>query len=206
VIATGTFSGLTYNVAGLPQGLSGSNPATNTRLISPLLNTYDLVLNQEDFWYHADLMQFAQHPIDLVFPVGLVVAHRHRHAKVQAHLSILVYQRHQYQFAFGFTGVIGCDRAPDEGDVGDVIGNVEYRLTGGFVATRVGHQLVGPDVFKQPEPHNHVYRGATLGAAVGVLVLAGCAEGCVAGAASLARLRTGAGARCVLSSFGVCER
>jgi hypothetical protein len=31
-------------------------------MISPLLNTYDLVLAQEDFFYHADLASQAQHP------------------------------------------------------------------------------------------------------------------------------------------------
>ncbi len=46
---TGTFSMLTYNVAGLPEGLSGSNPDTNTPLISPKLNAYDLVVVQEDW-------------------------------------------------------------------------------------------------------------------------------------------------------------
>lgn len=46
---------LSYNVAGLPQALSSSDPETNTPLISPLLNAYDLVLVQEDFWYHAAL-------------------------------------------------------------------------------------------------------------------------------------------------------
>jgi hypothetical protein len=46
---TGTFRALTYNVAGLPEPLSGSEPATNSPLISPLLNGYDLVLLQEDW-------------------------------------------------------------------------------------------------------------------------------------------------------------
>ena len=46
---------LTYNVAGLPQGISSSNPETNIPLISPRLNDFDLVLVQEDFWYHAEL-------------------------------------------------------------------------------------------------------------------------------------------------------
>lgn len=46
---------LTYNVAGLPQGLSSSNPETNIPQISPLLNAYDVVLVQEDFWYHDEL-------------------------------------------------------------------------------------------------------------------------------------------------------
>lgn len=46
---TGSFDLLTYNVAGLPEGLSGSNPSVNMPLIAPLLNAYDLVLTQEDF-------------------------------------------------------------------------------------------------------------------------------------------------------------
>jgi hypothetical protein len=48
-VLSGEFLALTYNVAGLPQGLSKSNPEINTPLISPLLNRYDLVLVQEDW-------------------------------------------------------------------------------------------------------------------------------------------------------------
>ena len=51
--ASGGFRALTYNVAGLPEVLSGSNPSVNTPLISPLLNDYDLVLVQED-WANPD--------------------------------------------------------------------------------------------------------------------------------------------------------
>lgn len=53
---------LTYNVAGLPQGLSSSKPQTNTPQISPKLNPYELVLVQEDFAYHAQLASKATHP------------------------------------------------------------------------------------------------------------------------------------------------
>lgn len=53
---------LTYNVAGLPQGISGSDPEKNIPQISPLLNAYPLVLVQEDFWYHAELSADAMHP------------------------------------------------------------------------------------------------------------------------------------------------
>ncbi len=49
----GTFDALTYNVAGLPVGLSSSQPDINTPFISPLLNDYDLVLVQED-WANPD--------------------------------------------------------------------------------------------------------------------------------------------------------
>ncbi|MBW2457100.1 MAG: endonuclease, partial [Deltaproteobacteria bacterium] len=58
----GEFSALSYNVAGLPQGISGSNPETNIPIMSPLLNAYDLVLAQEDFVYHAELSAEADHP------------------------------------------------------------------------------------------------------------------------------------------------
>jgi hypothetical protein len=67
------FTALTYNVAGLPEPLSGSEPATNTPLISPLLNGYDLVLVQEDWvdpdppvppfdFYHDDLISAVDFP------------------------------------------------------------------------------------------------------------------------------------------------
>ena len=59
---SGTFDILTYNVAGLPQGLSGSNPETNIPIISPLLNEYELALIQEDFWYFEELRADAEHP------------------------------------------------------------------------------------------------------------------------------------------------
>ncbi len=53
---SGTLSVLTYNVAGLPEGISQSHPSRYTTQISPLLNRYDLVLAQEDFSYHSDLI------------------------------------------------------------------------------------------------------------------------------------------------------
>lgn len=53
---------LSYNVAGLPDFISGSNPQINTPLMSPRLNEFDLVLAQEDFSYHAQLAADAQHP------------------------------------------------------------------------------------------------------------------------------------------------
>lgn len=48
-VLSGEFLALSYNVAGLPEGLSKSNPESYTPLISPLLNGYDLVLVQEDW-------------------------------------------------------------------------------------------------------------------------------------------------------------
>lgn len=56
------FRVLTYNVAGLPEGVSKSNPATNSPLISPKLNPYDLVVVQEDFSYHDELVSASTHP------------------------------------------------------------------------------------------------------------------------------------------------
>jgi hypothetical protein len=73
-VLSGELLALSYNVAGLPEGLSGSNPETNTPLISPLLNGYDLVLTQEDWEtpipnslaplrvYHELLEAQAMHP------------------------------------------------------------------------------------------------------------------------------------------------
>jgi endonuclease/exonuclease/phosphatase family metal-dependent hydrolase len=49
----GDFLALSYNVAGLPAMFSGSEPETNTPLIAPLLNAYDLVLLQES-WQTPD--------------------------------------------------------------------------------------------------------------------------------------------------------
>ncbi|WP_338895425.1 jacalin-like lectin [Streptomyces sp. TG1A-60] len=59
---SGTFNVLTYNVAGLPEGLSSGSPATNTPLISPRLGAYDIVNVQEDFNYHAALYAGDDHP------------------------------------------------------------------------------------------------------------------------------------------------
>ncbi len=53
--ASGEIYLLTYNVAGLPQGISKSNPKTNIPLISPRLNAFDLVVVQEDFHYQDEL-------------------------------------------------------------------------------------------------------------------------------------------------------
>jgi len=58
---SGRFSLLTYNVAGLPQLVSGSDPEVNIALISPLLNHYDVALVQEDFSYHERLTARAVH-------------------------------------------------------------------------------------------------------------------------------------------------
>lgn len=52
----GSFSVLSYNVAGLPQEISTENPKDHLPLISPLLEDYDVVLTQEDFdWWRPAL-------------------------------------------------------------------------------------------------------------------------------------------------------
>jgi endonuclease/exonuclease/phosphatase family metal-dependent hydrolase len=57
----GRFTLLTYNVAGLPQLVSPSEPAVNIPIISPLLNHYDVALVQEDFSYHQELSRQTKH-------------------------------------------------------------------------------------------------------------------------------------------------
>lgn len=75
---------LTYNVAGLPGMLSSSNPGVNTAQLSPLLNRYDVVVAQEDFAYHAELVEHVDHryqespsyPRSTLFGDGLAVLSR----------------------------------------------------------------------------------------------------------------------------------
>lgn len=62
VTLKGSFNLLTYNVAGLPEGLSSSTPSVNMPLIGKLLNRYDLALVQEDFAYGRELRHDARHP------------------------------------------------------------------------------------------------------------------------------------------------
>lgn len=81
----GDFLALSYNVAGLPQGLSGGNPAVHMPLIAPLLNGYDLVLLQESWKtpepnrlaplrvYHEILEAASEHPYrsePMPLPIG----------------------------------------------------------------------------------------------------------------------------------------
>ena len=52
-LQSGSFTMLTYNVAGLPDGLNDDqNPEVNIPQMAPHLNPYDLVVVQEDFSYH----------------------------------------------------------------------------------------------------------------------------------------------------------
>lgn len=50
----GSLTVLSYNVAGLPNLISSSNPLVNTKLISPKLNDYDIVNVQENFAYNKN--------------------------------------------------------------------------------------------------------------------------------------------------------
>jgi hypothetical protein len=83
---SGEFLMLNYNVAGLPQGISGSDPEVNTPLIAPLLNGYDLVLVQESWQtpdpnpfyplrvYHEILRAASDHPYESIpasHPLGM---------------------------------------------------------------------------------------------------------------------------------------
>lgn len=52
---------VTYNVHGLPSEVADTDPK-KIKQISPLLNEYDIVLIQEDFVYHSELAQEAEHP------------------------------------------------------------------------------------------------------------------------------------------------
>lgn len=63
--SAGTLDVLTYNVAGLPAMISPSNPDVNSRQASPHFNRYDIVLAQEDFTYHEELVHAAAHPFQL---------------------------------------------------------------------------------------------------------------------------------------------
>lgn len=56
---------LTYNVQGLPGSITGRDTAENISQISPLLNSYDIALIQEDFFYHPELSGAAEHPYQI---------------------------------------------------------------------------------------------------------------------------------------------
>ncbi|MFW6052229.1 MAG: endonuclease/exonuclease/phosphatase family protein [Myxococcota bacterium] len=62
VATRGSLRLLTYNVAGLPEGISRSRPRANMPEISRLLNRYDLALVQEDFWFPEALRAHLELP------------------------------------------------------------------------------------------------------------------------------------------------
>jgi hypothetical protein len=96
----GSFEALSYNVAGLPQGMSSSNPEVNIPLISPLLNGYDLVLAQEDFVYHEELSQQAQHPYQSV-PKEIYYAAVHDGLNRFSQFSWTLFERIQWVACYG---------------------------------------------------------------------------------------------------------
>lgn len=55
--AGGRFRFVTYNVAGLPEGISNSHPSVNLPQVGKLLSDYDIAVVQEDFAYPAELRQ-----------------------------------------------------------------------------------------------------------------------------------------------------
>ncbi len=57
VATNGRFEVVTYNVAGLPEGLSNVHPVANLPLIGAKLNGFDVALVQEDFAYPELLRQ-----------------------------------------------------------------------------------------------------------------------------------------------------
>lgn len=62
--ASGAFSALTYNIAGLPEGLSSAPTPrqSSTTTIGQRLAGYDLITVQEDFNYHSYLYAADAHP------------------------------------------------------------------------------------------------------------------------------------------------
>ncbi|MFX0210866.1 MAG: endonuclease/exonuclease/phosphatase family protein [Candidatus Hodarchaeota archaeon] len=58
------FSFLIYNVAGLPQRISSSDPRTNIPKIAVKFNLFDIVLVQEDFFYHYFMRYGDGHPYE----------------------------------------------------------------------------------------------------------------------------------------------
>jgi hypothetical protein len=60
--SSGEFTILDYNIAGLLEPFSSSNPSVNTPQIAVLVNDYDIVQVQEDFNYHAALYEGDLHP------------------------------------------------------------------------------------------------------------------------------------------------
>ncbi len=61
----GNFSVMTYNVAGLPYWINDLDPYRFPTL-GQKLNNYDLVMLQEDFWYHDDIKKTANFPYESI--------------------------------------------------------------------------------------------------------------------------------------------
>ncbi|MDB5227983.1 MAG: hypothetical protein JWN78_2176 [Bacteroidota bacterium] len=69
-VTEGTFTALTYNVAGLPEPVSQSHPLVNSPQISSRLNNYDIVNVQEDFGYDSLLRLHEHHPFQSKYFAG----------------------------------------------------------------------------------------------------------------------------------------
>lgn len=85
--ASGRLRLITYNVAGLPDGVSTAHPSRNMPLIGRLLNGYDLALIQEDFAYAAELRS------ELAFPYTSEAFVRGRRMDFGDGLSLFAAQR-----------------------------------------------------------------------------------------------------------------
>ncbi len=71
---TGEINALTYNVAGLPQGINPDQfPLKHMHLISPLLNAYNVVNIQEDFAYHDSLYRQIKLPYKSKYVADVVL-------------------------------------------------------------------------------------------------------------------------------------
>ena len=144
-----SFTTLTYNVAGLPQGISGSDPQTNSPLISPLLNAYDLVLLQEDWadpvpgvnvFYHEEVTAEAKHryrsepaPAPLGtdlrrFPSGPTLIadglnrlSDYRFGKLERHMWNVCYGEFHWEVVRAVLSGIGVEDAVDETPLGGVL-------------------------------------------------------------------------------------
>jgi hypothetical protein len=71
LVREGEFTVLSYNVAGLPEGISQSNPVRYSDSIGKLVNEFDIVHVQEDFCYHQQLTRHIRHPY-MTEPSGCV--------------------------------------------------------------------------------------------------------------------------------------
>ena len=113
---SGSFEALTYNVAGLPEGLSSSHPEVYMPQISPLLNSYDLVLVQEDFTYHHELVSELEHPhpspaMDISESESLMTDGLNRFSQ----FSFSEYTRTKWVACFGGIDGHGSDCLADKG-------------------------------------------------------------------------------------------
>jgi hypothetical protein len=79
--ASGEFSMLSYNVAGLPQEVSDEQPSTDIPQISPLLDDYDIVVTQEDFDWWVDALD----ELDFVHYHERLRAEQHHPYATEAH-------------------------------------------------------------------------------------------------------------------------